>query len=206
MAATSVKGAASSCALSSEARGYDREARLLRSVRERHCERKVFLLDFVTALTLDRLTLALRTAETKPNEDPEDECLWPIFRRGDRYCEACVPSLSLYIRAERRLALLCNVLIHFLKRCLGSDLETTVMSTSVSGWSREKGGNSNVVSSPAGRESLGAPGVVDPSRWSISSSSSRARSFRSGGRTMSNGEGRSRILEAAQLAWRELLE
>lgn len=89
MAAESTRGVISRSALSSEARGQDMEARLLRSVRDGHCECMVFLLDLVTALTLERLTLALRTAETKPNEDPEDECLWLSFRKGVGMRESC---------------------------------------------------------------------------------------------------------------------
>lgn len=73
VAAVSTVTGLSLAMLSSESLGPDKEARLLRSVRDGQWERVVFLRDRVTALTLARLTLALWTAETNPKEDPDDD-------------------------------------------------------------------------------------------------------------------------------------
>lgn len=78
----------SSMALSSETLGPEAEATLLRSVRETHCESALFLLDRATILTLARLTLALRTAETNLNDDPEDEDSRLTDARGEM-CWSC---------------------------------------------------------------------------------------------------------------------
>lgn len=74
IAARSAKEWLSKKLLSSDTRGAVMEALLLRSVTEKPCERAVVFRDRATALTLARLALALRTAETKANEDPEDDC------------------------------------------------------------------------------------------------------------------------------------
>lgn len=62
-------------ALSSDILATDAEALLLRSVLENALDRFVFLLGrfTFTLLTLARLTLALRTAATNPNDDLDDD-------------------------------------------------------------------------------------------------------------------------------------
>jgi hypothetical protein len=59
--------------LSSDSLGPDIEPLLLLSVFERRNDRAVFLLGRVTILALARLTLALRIAETKWKDDPEED-------------------------------------------------------------------------------------------------------------------------------------
>ena len=83
MAASSIALDLSGITLSSESRASEREALLLWSVGDKQYERELSPLDRATALTLARLIVALRIAETNPNDDPDDDFRGRRFRGLD---------------------------------------------------------------------------------------------------------------------------